>query len=111
MDAVDLMRMVALANGAISIVLSVLSMHYFLTRNPPKQIRQHVSRVTVTYTSFVVYGLVDVGTRFGGPFRWQLIALFIVSGLSVHAQLPLLSYERDIAHKSRMKWERRVTDK
>lgn len=94
---VNIVRVVTIANGLASMVLSALSLHHFARRAPPTRIRSHVRRVTVTYLGFVCYGLVEVITHWGHEMRWQLAALFVVFSLALHAQVPLLNYERSSA--------------
>ncbi len=58
MEAVDVVRVFVLIEALFSGVLSIMSLHYFLRRSPIKKLVSHVTRVTVTYLSFVVYGCV-----------------------------------------------------
>ena len=83
----------------MSFVLSVLSLYYFSKRSPPRAVALHVRRVTITYLSFVAYGLIEISIHFGDDFGWQLFALMVVFTLSSHAQIPLLAHERAAAEK------------
>jgi len=100
MRAVDIVRLVAIGEGLLSFFLSTLSLYYFSKRNPPYGVAQHVRRVTFTYLSFVIYGLVEIATHIGADFRWQLVALMVVFTLATHAQVPLLAYEREAVEKA-----------
>lgn len=92
--AADTFRVAVQGLGVLSIIFSTLTLRYFLLRNPPTKVRQHVRRVTLTYVSFVIFGMADTATRWGDPFRWQLFGYAIIFMLAVNAQSPLLSYER-----------------
>lgn len=102
---VDVFRAVFLGLGALSIIFSLLTLRSFLQRHPPVQIRQHVGRVSLTYTMFVVFGIVDTVTHWGDPFRWQLFGYALVFIMAINAQAPLLSYERKGKQFSAMGFE------
>ena len=93
MSLSDFLRGVALLEAVVSVALSGMSLWYFAQRHPPKAVVSHVARVTAAYTAFVGYGIVEVSTHFGEPYRWQMFFLMVVFALSAHAQVPLLSYE------------------
>lgn len=88
------LRVVSWGMGVLSIIFSMLALRYFLQRNPPMKVRQHVRRVSLTYVSFVTFGMVDTATHWSQPFRWQLFAYLIVFILGINAQAPLVAYER-----------------
>ena len=93
---VTIVRVIALAEGALSFFLAIGSLYYFTKRNPPVKLKQHVRRVTLTYLAFVSFAIADCAIRMGDPFRWQLVGYLIVFSLATHAQIPLLSYERAV---------------
>ena len=93
-DAANIVRIIALLMGFISFSCSALSLVYFRRRKPPRQLRQHVQRVSLIYLTFVVYGTVEIVTQWGSPFRWQLFAIIVIFVFATHAQTPLLAYER-----------------
>lgn len=91
--AADGFRVVSLGLGVLSILFSLLSLRAFLKRLPPRQVRQHVGRVTWTYVAFVSFSLADTAVHWGSPFRWQLFACTVVFLMAINAQAPLLAYE------------------
>lgn len=95
--AANLFRAVSILMGLLSVLFSLLSLHYFLARKPPRLARQHVLRVTWTYIAFVSFGIVDTSSHWGQGFRWQLFGYAVVFILAINAQAPLLSYERSSA--------------
>lgn len=100
MKSVDLVRLVALGEGVVSLVLSGMTLHYFTKRGPAGPVGSHVWRVTLTYVAFVIFGLAEIVTHWGADWRWQLVALMTVFLLAANSLIPLLSYERAAARKT-----------
>ncbi len=97
MKPIDIVRIIVLLEGLISVYLSVMTLIYFLRRNPPENIIIHVRRVTITYIGFVLYGCVESFTHFGQPIRWQPFAILSVFTLAAMSQVTLLRFEKDAA--------------
>ncbi len=100
--AVVIVRVISLGLGVVSIILSGLTCYYFIQRNPPRALIEHVRKVSFAYVAFVVVGLSDTVTRFDEPFRWQTFGYLIVFALSANSQTPLLWYEKKALLKEQL---------
>ncbi len=98
MKPIDVVRIIVLLEGFISVYLSVMTLIYFLRRQPPKGLIIHVRRVTTTYIGFVLYGCAEAFTHFGQPIRWQPFAILMVFTLAAISQVTLLRFEKDAAN-------------
>ncbi len=98
MKPIDIVRIIVIVEGLISVYLSVMTLVYFLRRQPPKGIIIHVRRVTITYIGFVLYGSVEALTHLGQPIRWQPFAILAVFSLAAMSQVTLLRFEKDAAN-------------
>ncbi len=98
----EIIRWVSMGLGIFSFVLSGATYYFFMLRNPPAALVEHVRKVTSAYLAFVIVAMVDTGIRFGEPFRWQLIGYLVVFALSANAQTPLLWYEKKALLKEQL---------
>ncbi len=104
---VEITRFVSLGLGVMSFVLSGTTYYFFMQRNPPAALVEHVRKVTFAYLAFVGVAMVDTLTRIGQPFQWQLVGYLIVFGLSANAQTPLLWYEKKALLKEQLAGRRK----
>jgi hypothetical protein len=99
---VDVTRFVSLGLGVLSFILSGTTYYFFMLRNPPAALAEHVRKVTSAYLAFVGVAMADTVTRLGEPFRWQLVGYLVVFALSANAQTPLLWYEKKALLKEQL---------
>jgi hypothetical protein len=98
----EITRWVSLGLGVFSFLLSGATYYFFMLRNPPAALVEHVRKVTSAYLAFVIVAMADTATRFGQPFRWQLVGYLLVFALSANAQTPLLWYEKKALLKEQL---------
>ena len=104
---VEVTRFVSLGLGTMSFVLSGTTYYFFMQRNPPASLVEHVRKVTFAYLAFVGVAMADTVTRIGGPFRWQMIGYLVVFALSANAQVPLIWYEKEALLKEQLAQRRK----
>ncbi len=96
MSAIDVVRVIVLIEGLLSVYLSVMTLIYFFRRKPHPALVFHVRRVTITYIGFVVYGCVEMITHFGESIRWQTFAILTVFTMAAMSQVTLLKFEKTV---------------
>lgn len=112
----DAIRYVTLFYASVTIFLSFAIMRTFLNRNPPKLIRKHVVRISLTYVGMVLLVSIDIMTRLGTPLTFRAPTLFGLMTFAMLAQLPLYQFEKHVSVKEETRKpeeptpRRRVTD-
>lgn len=90
----DMIRVATLFYGLFTVYFSISIMVTFKKRNPPKLIKQHVLRISLTYIGLVTLAMIDISLRFGQSLTYRSPVLLVLLSAAMSAQFPLLQYER-----------------